>query len=113
MIASEAIRAVCAAWERRDPDALADLFSEDGVYEDPLKEGPIVGREQIREANRPAMAAIKDCRVEIRHLLADGAVAMAEGYFTSRLTDGSGRLDFAFAMIAEMKGDLISRAAEF
>jgi ketosteroid isomerase-like protein len=33
MTLGEAIHALCAAWERRDPDALADLFSEDGVYE--------------------------------------------------------------------------------
>jgi ketosteroid isomerase-like protein len=113
MIASEAIRALCAAWERGDPEALADLFGEDGVYEDPLKDGPIVGREQIREGNRAAMAFIEDCHVEIRHMVADGGVAMAEGYFASRLADGSGRLDFPFAIIAEMKGDRISRAAEF
>jgi ketosteroid isomerase-like protein len=113
MVASEAIRALCAAWERGDPDALADLFAEDGVYEDPLKDGPIVGREQIRAGNRAAMAAIDDCRVEIRQIVTAGAVAMAEGYFASRLVDGSGRLDFPFAIITEMKGDLILRAAEF
>ena len=113
MTASEAIRALCAAWERGDPDALADLFTDDGVYEDPLMDGPLAGREQIREGNRPAMAAITDCRVEIRHLLADSAVAMAEGYFASRLADASGRLDFPFAITAEMKGNLISRIGEF
>lgn len=113
MIASEAIRALCVAWERGDPNALADLFAEDGVYEDPLKDGPMVGRERIREGNRPAMAAIEDCRVQIRHLIEDGPVAMAEGYFASRLADGSGRLDFPFAITAEMRGNLIWRAAEF
>ena len=113
MIASEAIRALCAAWERGDPNALAELFGEDGVYEDPLKGSSLVGREQIREGNRPAMTAIEDCRVEIRHLVADGTVAMAEGYFASRLADGSGRLDFPFAITAEMKGDLVSRIGEF
>lgn len=113
MTAGEAIRAVCAAWERGDPDALADLFSEDGVYEDPLMDGPLVGREHIREGTGPAMADITDCRVEIRHLLVDGAVAMAEGYFASRLADGSGRLDFPFAITAEMRGDLVSRIGEF
>jgi ketosteroid isomerase-like protein len=113
MLASEAIRALCAAWERGDPDALANLFAEDGVYEDPLKDGPFVGREAIREGNQPAMAAIEDCRVEIRHLIEDGPVAMAEGFFASRLADGSGRLDFPFAITAEIRGDLIFRAAEF
>jgi hypothetical protein len=76
-------------------------------------DGPMVGREQIREGSRPAMAAITDCREEIRYLLVDGAVAMAEGYFASRLADASGRLDFPFAITAEMKGDLVSRIGEF
>ena len=48
MAASEAIRALCAAWERGDPDALAGLFSEDGVYEDPLMEGPCPSPAQAR-----------------------------------------------------------------
>jgi ketosteroid isomerase-like protein len=113
MNSGEAIRAVCAAWEHGDPEALAALFDDAGVYEDPLKAGPIVGRAQILEGNRPAMAAIEDCRVEIRHLVADDAVAMAEGLFTSRLADGSGRLDFAFAITVEMKHGRIARAAEF
>jgi ketosteroid isomerase-like protein len=114
MIASEAIRAVCDAWERGDPDALADLFTRDGVYEDPLKDGgPMVGRQEILEGNRPAMAAIKDCRVEIRRLVADGGLAMAEGYFASSLSDGSGRLDFPFAIVAQMQDGLIARVAEF
>ena len=109
MIASEAIRALCAAWERGDPGALADLFGEDGVYEDPLKEGPIVGREQIREGNRPAMTAIEDCRVEIRHLVADGTVAMAEGYFASRMADGSGRLGLGIARGPQLARDESNR----
>lgn len=113
MNSGEAIRALCAAWERGDPEALAGLFDDDGVYEDPLKAGPIVGRAQILEGNRPAMAAIEDCRVEIRHLVADESLAMAEGSFTSRLADGSGRLDFTFAIIVEMKQGRIARAAEF
>src|SRR5262249_16907439 len=113
MTAGEAILAVCAAWERGDPDALAGLFSEDGVYEDPLMDGPLVGREQIREGSRPAMADITDCRIEIRQLLGAGGVAMAEGYSASRLAGGSGRLDFPFAITAQMKGDLVSRIGEF
>jgi hypothetical protein len=38
---------------------------------------------------------------------------MAEGSFTSRLADGSGRLDFTFAITVEMKQGRIARAAEF
>ena len=38
---------------------------------------------------------------------------MAEDFFASRLADGSGRLDFPFAITTEMKGDLVSRIGEF
>jgi SnoaL-like domain len=87
-------------------------FGESGVYEDSA-DGPMVGPEQVREDCRAAMETITDCRVEIRHLLVDGPVAMAKGYFASRLADGSGRLDFPFVIIAETKGDLVSRMTEF
>jgi ketosteroid isomerase-like protein len=113
MTPAEAIRALVGAWERGDPDELAALFTEDGVYEDPLKEERLVGRDVVRDGNAPAMAAIRDCQIRFEHLLEKGTVAFCEGLFASRLVDGSGRLDFSFALVVEMRDGKIARAAEY
>jgi ketosteroid isomerase-like protein len=108
-----AIRAVFDAWEAGDADALRDLFCEDGVYLDPLKEGPLEGREAIVEGNRPAMSAITDCQITIEAALETGDTGMAEGFFASRLVDAEGRLDFPFAVVAHLRDGQIRRLAEY
>jgi ketosteroid isomerase-like protein len=107
------MRAVFKAWEEGDADALGDLFAEDGVYEDPLKERPLHGRDEIREGNRAAVAAIKDCAIRVDYELEQGPIALVVGYFASRLADGSGRLDFPFAALIEMSDGRIHRLTEF
>lgn len=113
MTPTDAIRALFAAWEHSDPDELAALFTDDGCYEDPLKPDRLVGRAQVREGNAPAMAAIEDCRITVTHLLEEGDVGACEGYFASRLADETGRLDFPFALVVEMRDGLIARAGEY
>jgi ketosteroid isomerase-like protein len=110
---SEALTAVFSTWERGDADAMADLFAEDGVLEDPLKAGTITGREQIREQNRPAVAALEDCRITIRHMFEQGDLGYCEGFFAARLVESGGRLDFPFAATIEMRDGRIARLAEF
>lgn len=39
-----------AAWERRDPDAIAALHTPDSVFRTHLAQGPAVGRDAVREA---------------------------------------------------------------
>jgi ketosteroid isomerase-like protein len=113
MTAADALTASFAAWERGDPDALADLFADDGVLEDPLKPGTIVGREPIREESRPAMAALSDCRITITHMLERDDIAFCEGLFAAGLAGSDGRLDFPFAAVLEMRGGRIGRLAEY
>jgi ketosteroid isomerase-like protein len=113
MTPAEALIATFAAWERGDPDALADLFTEDGVLEDPLKPGTIVGREPIREQSRPAVAALRDCRITVKHLLERGAIGLCEGYFAASLAESGGRLDFPFSALVEMRDGRIRRLAEY
>lgn len=113
MTALEAIRAVFDAWEAGDPDALRALFTDDGVYLDPLKAGPLEGREAIVEDNRPAMAAIEDCRITVSLEVQDGNRAVVEGVFASRLVETGGRFDFPFVAIAEMSDGRIKRLAEY
>ena len=113
MTPAEAIRSLCLAWEHGDATALADLFTDDGRYEDPLKEGPLVGRDRVRSGNAPAMAAIEDCTIRLDRVLEHGAVGACEGFFASRLADGTGRLDFPFALVVEMRDGRIARAGEY
>ena len=113
MVPSEAIRRIFKAWEANDPDGLAQLFTEDGVYEDPLKGSRIEGRSSVRDANAPAMAALEACRIDIRRMVEDGDVGFCEGYFASSLADGSGRLDFPFAAVVEMRDGLVARCGEY
>jgi ketosteroid isomerase-like protein len=113
MTALEALRAVFRAWEANDPDALGPLFCDDGVYLDPLKDGPLRGRQTIIEGNRPAMAAIADLVITERTSLHEGDRAVVEGDFSSRLADSEQRFDFPFVAVAEMRDGLIARLAEY
>jgi ketosteroid isomerase-like protein len=109
----EAMRAVFAAWEAGDPDALGPLFHEDGLYLDPLKAGPLAGPAAIVAGNRPAMAAIEDCRIAATLEVEAGARAIVEGRFASRLADGGARFDFPFIAVLELRDGRIARLAEY
>jgi ketosteroid isomerase-like protein len=113
MTPAEALRAVCDAWERGDPDAAADLFAPDGVYEDPLYSAPLHGREEIRAGLAEGMGAIEDCRVTLDPVLEDGATVLAIGQFDSRLRETGDRFDFPFAILLSLSGSGIERLAEY
>jgi ketosteroid isomerase-like protein len=113
MTAMEAMRAVFGAWEAGDPEALRELFCADGVYLDPLKDGPLEGPEEIVEGNRPAMAAITDCQISVELAIENGDRAIVEGQFASCLADSDARFDFPFVAIAELSDGRIKRLAEY
>jgi ketosteroid isomerase-like protein len=109
----QAIEALFAAWERLDVDAIAELFADDGVYEDPLVPESLTGRETIRAGLGPAVAELSDCRIETRQLVDEGGVGFVEGYFRSALAGDGGRLDFPFAAVVELRDGLIVRLTEY
>jgi ketosteroid isomerase-like protein len=113
MTPAEALRAICDAWERGDPEAAAGLFAPDGVYEDPLYPAPLVGRDDIRAGLTRGMGAIEDCWVTLDPVLEDGSRVLAVGFFASRLRDGGARFDFPFAILVEHSGAGIVRLAEY
>jgi ketosteroid isomerase-like protein len=113
MTPAEALRAVCDAWERGDPDTAANLFAPNGVYEDPLYEAPLRGREEIRAGLTRGMGAIEDCTVTLDPVLEQGERVLAVGFFASRLRDGGGRFDFPFAILVELSDNGIARLAEY
>ena len=113
MTPTDALRAVCAAWEQGDPDAAAALFAPDGVYEDPLYPGPLHGRADIRAGLAEGMAAISDCRVTLDPVIESGDTVLAIGHFGSRLREGGERFNFPFAILVELSAEGISRLAEY
>ncbi len=113
MTPTETLQAICEAWNRLDNDALADLFSEDGAFEDPLHARTLRGREDVRAVNGPAMAALSECRVTLANVLERGDLGLAEGMFRSTLAAGGGRMDFAFAIAIELRDGRIARLTEY
>jgi ketosteroid isomerase-like protein len=109
----EVLQAICEAWNRLDNDALAELFADDGVFEDPLHEKTLVGREEIRTVNGPAMASLSECEVTLRTALEGGDLGLAEGMFRSALADGGARMDFAFSIAIELRDGRIARLTEY
>lgn len=109
----DALRRLGAVWDALDVDALADLFTDDGVVEDPLLPHTARGREQIRELYTPSMADLSECRVTLSHVLVRGNVGMAEGRFESALAGDAGRLDFDFAMVVVLRDGRVARLAEY
>jgi ketosteroid isomerase-like protein len=113
MTPGEALQAICEAWNRLDNDALADLFTDSGTFEDPLHERVLTGREDIRTVNAPAMASLSECEVTLSTVLEGGESGLAEGLFRSQLADGGARMDFPFAIAVELRGGLITRCTEY
>jgi uncharacterized protein (TIGR02246 family) len=113
MTPAEAMRAVFAAWEAGDADALADLFCEDGSYLDPLKDGPLHGRAAVVEGNRPAMAALRDCVITVQREVQSEDSVVVEGRFASVLAEPGIRFDFDFMAVADLRDGRIARLAEY
>jgi ketosteroid isomerase-like protein len=107
------MRAAFAAWEERDPHALAVLFAPDGQFLDPLKPGVLVGPPEIEEGNRDAMAAVEDVRVTIDRGFEDATHAAVEGMFLSRVAGTEQRFDFGYMASIELRDGKIVRLAEY
>ena len=100
----EALQAICEAWNRLDNDALADLFAEDGLFEDPLNERAAHGREDVRAITAPGMAALSECEVTLSAVVERGDLGLCEGLFRSALADGGGRFACGFCEIFQAMG---------
>jgi ketosteroid isomerase-like protein len=109
---AQAIRAVMTGWERLDPQQVAELFADQGTYDDPLKDGRLVGPSAILEANEKAMHDLLSCRIELSHVVETDQVALAEGEFHAVLRAG-GTLAFSFAVVLEVADGKVTRLAEY
>lgn len=85
MTPSQAVHAILRGWEEGDPDAIAAVFAEDGIFDDPLQPQRRVGPAEIRAACAQGIAAIHHCRIPVRALVESGDIAFVEGEFRSKL----------------------------
>ncbi|HTE62550.1 MAG TPA: nuclear transport factor 2 family protein [Solirubrobacteraceae bacterium] len=109
----DAMRAAFAAWEQRDPAALAALFAPDGDFIDPLKPGALTGPAEIEAGNREAMAAVEDVVVTIVRAFEDDTHAAVEGMFLSRVAGSDVRFDFGYMASLELRDGKVARLAEY
>ncbi|UCE85834.1 MAG: SgcJ/EcaC family oxidoreductase [Deltaproteobacteria bacterium] len=98
------IRAFIAAWSRLDPAELASYFREDGVYHNmPMQ--PVAGRDNIERMIRGFTASWTETRWEIRHVVAEGDVVIAERVDRTRAGDKA--VDLPCAGVFEMEAGKI------
>ena len=110
---NEAVQALFKGWEAGNADAVAELFTADGVYEDPLQPGDMVGPDAICQGCGMGMSMITDCRIKITNWLEKDNCGFFEGFFASQTADSGDRFDFPFAIYVEMRDGKIARLAEY
>lgn len=120
MTPRQALELYCDAFARRAPEAIESLFAEDAVYDLPLHDGRVQGREAILREVRTALRGLKNIEVHLEHVLEQEDSVFAEGFFRSEHigipphVDGTPhRLDFRFAVVVETSGGKVSRWSEY
>ena len=105
----EVLERYCDAFARRAPEEIAPLFAENAVFDLPLHEGRIHGREAIMREIRTAVAGLKDINIALDHVIEDESDLFAEGVFGAEHigipphVDGTpSRLDFKFVAVVEL-----------
>lgn len=70
-VVKELLHAFDAGWAARDPEALADLFTEDAVWEDPTFKRAIRGKRELRDYFAAMLRAFPDIEVHQEQVLLD------------------------------------------
>jgi limonene-1,2-epoxide hydrolase len=85
--AKQVVRDFCAAWDRRDKQAILDAFTSDAVYHNmPMQ--PAVGKDAIGPLVDFVLGQAKDgLRFEITRIAADGDVVLTERVDTFKSGD--------------------------
>ena len=105
----ELVRAVLAAWERRDTAFILDHFTEDAVYHAvPLE--PVVGATALQEWVR-SFEAVPPGRLEVRHQVAHGDVVVNER--TDRITIQGTTVTLPICSVFEIEGGRIRSWREY
>ena len=97
------------AWETRDPEAAADLFTPDATYQETPFEEPLTGRDGIRDywsdATRDREGV--EFSYEILATTETGGIAHWHSEFTSPTSGSAAELDGIFLVELEADGKCI------
>ena len=109
MTPTQAFEAYCSAFINGDHISMADLFTEDGVFEASSIEKPLNGKEELRSQLRIIAQSSKNISTDIRVAIESGSTGYFEGAYEAEIIgtggkiDGSPhRIDFKFVAVVEM-----------
>jgi limonene-1,2-epoxide hydrolase len=74
----ETMRRFLAFWATRDSGAMADLFADDGVYDNVPEKKPMVGRDDIRDWLEMCFQHLTRIDVEILNIASNGEWVLCE-----------------------------------
>ncbi len=119
MTPTKAFHAYCDAFAAGDHIAMADLFTDDGVFEASSLDAPIRGRENLLSQLRIISNASKNIHTEVGIAIETSELGHFEGSYAAEVIgtggklDGSAhRIDFKFVAVVEMRNGKIARLAE-
>jgi len=95
------------AWESRNADLAASLFTRDAHYWENPFGPPIVGREAIREYWEAATGKQEDIHFSVRNSLHQKYTLVADWVCAYRSLSDGARRELAGIMIAEFYGDQV------
>jgi limonene-1,2-epoxide hydrolase len=72
------VRRFLELWSTREADAMADLFAEDGVYENVPENKPMVGSQAVRKWLHMVFEHITRIDVEILSIASSGELVLVE-----------------------------------
>lgn len=101
------------AWETKDPELVATIFTGDATYDDP-KEKENIGLEAIKEYWKyKVIGEQDDITFNLRHVWVDGETVIAEWHATFKDIKRNLFIDMVEVAIFTVEGDKFSSLREY
>ncbi len=101
------------AWETKDPELIATIFTEEATYNDP-KEPENIGLEAIKEYWKyKVIGEQDDIKFDLRHVWVDGDTVIAEWHATFKDIKRNLFIDMVEVAIFTVKEDKFSSLREY
>ena len=101
------------AWETRNADLAASLFTRDARYRQNSFEEPIVGREAIHDAWNSATKRQQDIHFEVKNFFRNGFILVAEWTCGYRDAATGKRVQLAGMFLADFYGKQVRTFREY